>query len=377
MAPAPRRIAALDGLRAFAVTGVVLLHSGVGTWGWVGVDVFFVLSGYLITGILLDARAAGGLGWRTYARPFYWRRAVRILPLAMIALIVAFWVVPVAHHVAPSALRPWLWGRVPLDQQVWWWAYASNWWTRDRALGAWAMTHYWSLSVEEQFYFVWPWVVLACSRRRLVQVASALLLAAPILRLLVALTVSAGQLPPPVGSAYEYVTVLRMDGLLAGALVALVAPDAAALTRWARRAVWITLVGLLLALAAIRDPAPLGWGYVAKFSGLALAFGGGLLLLLAAPRSGPARALTHPALGGLGMISYGVYVLHAPIAMQLRAHGLSGPVAAAITLVLSVGLAALSWRWLELPFLAHKERYAMPRNPSLAAAARCCVARPE
>ena len=79
---APPRLPALDGIRAIAVVAVVALHAGMLPWGWVGVDLFFTLSGFLITGILVDARDAGGSGWVTYAKPVYMRRLLRIVPVA-------------------------------------------------------------------------------------------------------------------------------------------------------------------------------------------------------------------------------------------------------------------------------------------------------
>ncbi|MEO8103866.1 MAG: acyltransferase, partial [Betaproteobacteria bacterium] len=157
----PSRYPALDGLRGLAIL-LVLVHqfsllepqgdvlsfmfSNISNVGWTGVQLFFALSGFLITGILLDTRHA-----QNYYSGFYARRTLRIFPLYFIVLAVAFLVVPAIGVVPP---------KLAADQpnQIWLWTYTSNWATV-MGVGSKAFPHYWSLAVEEQFYLVWPLLI--------------------------------------------------------------------------------------------------------------------------------------------------------------------------------------------------------------------------
>ena len=181
----------LDGIRGLAIFAVLWHHlvtfSGLepavrldyhlwrtGSWGWVGVDLFFVLSGFLITGILYDSRSSG-----RYYFNFFGRRALRILPLYYGVLAVAFLVVPafLAPRSAEALTR----------DQAWYWLYLINvkfafdGWPEPAYLG-----HFWSLAIEEQFYLIWPLVVRMLSRRRLLLVCMVCFLAALGLRVLAA-----------------------------------------------------------------------------------------------------------------------------------------------------------------------------------------------
>ena len=167
--PARRHIPVLDGLRGLAVVLVLLFHldrlSGA-AWpdrvlarlfgaGWVGVDLFFVLSGFLITGILVDTAAQ-----RNFFRNFYARRALRIFPLYYALLVVGFAVYP-TFAPAIHADRDW---RLFLDGQWWFWSYLAN--IRLAAVGGAPMNfgHLWSVAIEEQFYLVWPLLLLLAWR---------------------------------------------------------------------------------------------------------------------------------------------------------------------------------------------------------------------
>jgi peptidoglycan/LPS O-acetylase OafA/YrhL len=157
----PAHMPALDGLRGIAIL-LVLFHmfsllepqAGVASYvyakvsyvGWVGVQLFFVLSGFLITGILLDSQAA-----ENYYGAFFARRTLRIFPLYFAVLAIAFVLLPALGAVPASIAR---------DQpnQIWLWTYMEN-WAGVQGFGSKTFPHFWSLAVEEQFYLVWPFLI--------------------------------------------------------------------------------------------------------------------------------------------------------------------------------------------------------------------------
>jgi peptidoglycan/LPS O-acetylase OafA/YrhL len=341
-----RHIPVLDGIRGVAVLAVVLLHAGVLPWGWIGVDIFFVLSGFLITGILLDAKAAGHTGWPTYVQPFYIRRSLRILPLAYAALVFVFLV------------APWfgVLGRVPAREQVWYWAYISNWWFWPRSDASWQLSHFWSLAVEEQFYWSWPWIVLATSRHGLGRISVALFVLAPVLRLLLFLVPH----PAAIGHMYENVTPLRMDGLVAGALLAVVARGEGGLGRWRAAATRILPFAALVFTMIQLLPLPDGIAYVVRYTVLTAAIAASIALVLVNPTSVTHQWLSAHWLRWLGTVSYGIYVIHFPITLWLHSHRAGIVTSVVGTLALTLALAATSWYAFERPILALKRRLAVP-----------------
>ena len=179
-------IPALDGLRGIAIILVMLHHftnyrptSGIdGLIGsvvfflWTGVDLFFVLSGFLITGILLDSR-----GSERYFTTFYARRTLRIFPLYYLVLFVAFVVLP--QFPAVNAV---LTGQVDLPPQWPYWLYLENFSIAARGwVHGWVDVG-WSLAIEEQFYLVWPLVIWLCPPRLLALLCAAIIVAEPIAR---------------------------------------------------------------------------------------------------------------------------------------------------------------------------------------------------
>src|SRR5579863_7613015 len=158
-----RHLPSLDGLRGVAVLLVLIGHFAyvpialkgipgkifaLTHAGWTGVELFFVLSGFLITGILLDSKGA-----ENYVSSFYIRRALRILPLYYGAVLVAFVLLPLLGRAGLPGLSPEF-----NPDQLWYWFYAGNWaWNWNHCYQPFA--HFWSLAVEEQFYLAWPWIV--------------------------------------------------------------------------------------------------------------------------------------------------------------------------------------------------------------------------
>jgi len=359
-----RRVPALDGLRGSAIALVLAFHgyetwgaaaqSGlgrlvfhVGALGWTGVDLFFVLSGFLISGILIDTRQE-----RHYFRDFFAKRSLRIFPLYYATLLVFFVVLPqlaFGHH----ALGP------DFEQvqkgQVWFWSYLTNWWV-GAVLPQWPhapyLNHLWSLAVEEQFYLVWPLLVRWLPPARLTAAFSVVALTAFVAR---AAILASGGTP-----IFVYVSTLtRMDSLAIGGLVAILVRQRnvgrsrriAALCVLAASALGLTALFLRQRFLDSGDPTVQLLGFECMAIGAAsLVY---WLVTDLGERSIVSRLLQVRPLGALGRVSYGVYVFHLPIFKWTRGmlgggnslRGTIGEWLLAITFTLS--LAALSFRFFE------------------------------
>jgi peptidoglycan/LPS O-acetylase OafA/YrhL len=372
----PGRLPALDGLRGVAILMVLLfhttfvrsgsvaeavLHGLFRNFGWCGVDLFFVLSGFLITGILWEAK-----GGSHYFRNFYARRVLRILPVYYGYVLLLFLIAP---RVSARALDVG-------DDAVFYWIYLQNFATA--AAGDWVHSRFlnlfWSLAVEEHFYLVWPWVVLALRRRRLMALCGALALGS--LGLRVALS-AAGVAPV----AIYVLTPTRLDGLAVGALLALAARGeggVARLVRPARAAAAASGAGLLVLVAWQRGFSFLLPGTLTLGLGLlALFFGAILVLALGASAEGRvSRALSSRALRAFGRYSYALYVIHQAVfvvSAWVLANYVFEPLFPAASLLalqlavyaLALGLAfllaAASWRFYEEPLLRLKRFF--PTRP--------------
>src|ERR1700722_20002721 len=193
-----KRISQLDGLRGIAILMVFLYHALFVPLLWSGVDLFFVLSGYLITGILLrlKERTDTGDASISFFAPFYLRRAYRILPPYLVFLLMASLFFPI----------PW--------RHVWFWYafFAANVANALHQTSV-AMVPLWSLAVEEQFYFVWPWVVRRTNWRTLKYTALGIIVAAPVLRAFCTLFLSSN-------APIYTLTPFRADLLACGAFIA-------------------------------------------------------------------------------------------------------------------------------------------------------------
>jgi len=339
----------IEGLRGLAVLLVVAYHAfGAPLGGFVGVDVFFVISGYLITGILLRERARTG---RISITGFYARRARRILPAALVTIVTTV----VAAVVVWYPVRAW---SVGLDG-VWSALFVENW--HLIAVGtdylhaadpASPLQHFWSLAVEEQFYAVWPVVVILLTalpwRRRLVG-RRAVLAAAIVLTVgSVGLAVVESSLSP--GSAY-FDTLSRGWELGAGALLAIGGPllrrsGGAVHTVLFVAGVVMILVGAVCTTGSSLFPWPLAVVPVV----------GTVLVLASGDRASGTvtAALTNPQLRWFGRISYSLYLWHFPVVIVGSAVTGGGPIAAIGAVVIAIVLAVLSERWIERPFLARR-----------------------
>ncbi|MFT3767443.1 MAG: acyltransferase [Minicystis sp.] len=386
---APRHLPVLDGIRGVAILLVVLFHTAViapdtiadiaylfgASCGFAGVDLFFVLSGLLITGILLDAK-----GSPTYLRSFYARRALRTLPLYYAILTLALFVLP-RFVPADKAAR---FGSVTGDAAYYWLHLSNVAVARAHAFRHPVLDISWSLAIEEQFYLVWPLVVLACSRRALVKVSAGAIGAALAIRMVMVLVLHRDPHETYV------LTPCRMDALAVGALLAALAREPGGLVAKRRAAVATAAIAGPLALAAILvDFLPTGaivlpgsvWP-LATFglSLIAITFGALLVLALTAPpESALARALRSRVLRTFGKYAYGIYLVHVPARAVIRDR-IFGPgwsearwkfpvilgselggqiVFDVICAALALVLAAISYHLFEERFLALKKRFPM------------------
>jgi len=344
----------LDALRAFAVACVLYSHyflagplaKPVGAWG---VRLFFVLSGFLITGILLRARdAAPGTGTWPQLRTFYLRRALRIFPAYYAYLALA------ALAGAPDVRRA----------PVWHALYLSNvHLVRIDDWPAWT-SHLWSLSVEEQFYLAWPFVMLLAPRRALGAVIGLTIAVGPLSRWL---------LRDVSDVAVWTMPFAMLDSLGVGALLAWARWRGHG--AWAARALRIaalpmaasTAVLLFFWRAAERDIAHL-WQLT-----LALVFGWLVTRATEGWRGWTSRVLAAAPVRYVGRVSYGVYLYHLlgqhVVLWSIERSGLPWPsriVLAGLSTLVTLGIASVSWVLLERPLNALKSRVPYPRATRLA-----------
>jgi peptidoglycan/LPS O-acetylase OafA/YrhL len=334
----PRRVPQIDGLRAIAILMVFGAHAFGIPLFWMGVDLFFVLSGYLITGVLLrlkESRATGGSYWS----PFYLRRMRRILPpyVAFLAVLSLFFRVPWGH--------------------IWYWYvfFAPN---IPLALGkvtVAAMGPLWSLGVEEQFYFVWPCLVLACNREVLRRVALGVIVFSPLVR---AISTPLFATHFPIYS----LTLFRADTLAVGAFIAL---SARSDTQWIGRHRPMALGGAGLAVALLMGlwilpnfrPAANSILFNSIAYSLSAACFGSLLIYTLGARRGFLHAfLTATPLTYLGVISYTFYLYHEAVLLKMgqyvHSRGLIALAAFSVTTLIS----ALSWQLFEAPILGRSTK---------------------
>ncbi|WP_179223604.1 acyltransferase family protein [Paenibacillus tyrfis] len=341
----------IDGLRALAVLAVIAyhLHPGWAPGGLLGVGIFFVLSGYLITDLLIaEWRREGRLNLKS----FWLRRFRRLLPAMLVLLsAVAAWIWLVDRSRLPALLGDFLAAL----------AYVSNWWLVYREVSYFEsfgppspLGHFWSLAVEEQFYLLWP-LLLALGLRlqpRRGWLAGVMLLGAAASAAAMALLYEPGADP----SRIYYGTDTRAFGLLIGAALAVAWPSgklsAGTSVRVRRIVDWAGMAGLFsILLMIVRSSQYDAFLYQGGFVLLSLA-AAVTVAALAHPSGQLGRILGCRPLRWLGVRSYGIYLWHYPvIVLTSPANGSDGIslLHAALQLTATIGLAALSWKFVEEP----------------------------
>ena len=366
----------IDGLRGIAVLLVTIYHLGLtyhgdGVFsnvviasilqmGWMGVDLFFVISGFLITSILLETRHEPH-----YFRNFIMRRTLRIWPLYYAWLLLLIVIAPAILSPVPEELQ-----RLA-DKQAWFWAYGANWlFALEGGFNLTPCGYFWSLAVEEQFYLLWPLVIRYTPEGRLPVVCSAMLLGSLGLRLLLA-ALGVGE------SSLYTITFTHLDSIAAGSLLAVLARQ----PRWLERVKGAStplLLGGLAALLLVRnfDSSFKFWEPAMARYGLACVALVGAMLLVKAhfnSRSTWYRGLLSTrALVATGRYSYALYLTHVPVGVQIEkmtSHWLANAVSTADydlryalqaggALLLSWLLSMMSWHLFEKHILKLKRYFA-------------------
>jgi peptidoglycan/LPS O-acetylase OafA/YrhL len=351
---ATERIPQLDGIRGIAISLVVLFHyfggnaedSIIGNKvirflfnrGLSGVDLFFILSGFLIGGILLDNKINA-----RFLRVFYYRRSLRIFPLYYIFLTCAFLVLG-----------------VPED----WWAYLSYVQNITMALGIQpkqSLSLTWSLAVEEHFYLLLPFMIATLSRRSLLVAVGIVVIVAQALRI-----VSVVVLPYPETNFGYYFTLCRIDELMlgVGAALAVRTPD---IFRWVKNSPSKLCAVMAVCLLALP---PIQW-CENKYPGFYIMFGipvyavmylAFLLLVVSRPSSLAGKLTNLSLLRWIGLRAYSIYLFH-PIVSEIICSNLQGAslasayIARFLAIACTVSVAALTWRLIEQPLIRRGHRF--------------------
>ncbi|HTJ09778.1 MAG TPA: acyltransferase [Candidatus Binataceae bacterium] len=362
-----RYVPSLDGLRAICIAAVLFIHMPAPTghpWleairrrGWYGVDMFFILSGFLITWIL--AVEVENTGTVSLGR-FYRARTLRLLPayLSTIVLVLAgSRLFEIAQGNQSYRLAD-LW---PLFL-----SYTLNIWMAATAIWPWGVSHFWSLCVEEHFYLSWSAVMKRWGLRRVLRMALVAIVAVAMYRTGWYLWMNRGHLASPSTASFfriYYATDTRIDAILVGCALALLVRESRLQDLWRRleSAAWFPTMALLGMLGTIGWVTEYRWrtetfGYTV----MAMASSTLLLAIFLQPQCWIARVLATRPLVHLGRISYGVYLFHAPLLTGLEAklRFSAGyieparylPMLALLTLG-SVGAAALHYYLIERRFL--------------------------
>jgi peptidoglycan/LPS O-acetylase OafA/YrhL len=394
---------ALDGLRGLAILLVLVGHLSerfftvpqpwrilpmIGYAGWTGVDLFFVLSGFLITGILWESRTA-----THYFKNFYARRTLRLFPLYYGVLLIIFVILPllVPHLHGASQVISAMSAQIYASKEtsvywLWYLTYSVDFLV---ACKGWVFpSHFWSLAVEEHFYLVWPLLIHRLRRSTLIKVTGALAIGSLLLR------TCAYRLISPEG--LYTLTPCRLDGLALGGMIALVLRGENGIARL--RSIAKISFPLFLVICGAVALCLRGWrqyGFVMQTIGYSLTaclWASVLILSLVNPPW--TRAFSNRTLRFFGKYSYGIYVIHAFLfdyfgrLFSLAAPGRTSLPAGAAALLHRPGLAAalnpvafvilaptlsilaamLSWRILELPFLRLKDLFPYEKKHSASGA---------
>jgi peptidoglycan/LPS O-acetylase OafA/YrhL len=379
-----RYLPAFDGMRAWCITAVIAFHvvSSDRPWlqnlakrGWCGVDVFFVLSGFLITWIIAGEIDRSGSVDLTR---FYARRALRLQPTFITGLLsVTLLLLVFNHHKFLIVIHEW----------PFFLTYTYNFAV---AFGVIAFTSYgqvWSLCIEEHFYLLWPWVLRRVGTRRSLRIALAIIVGVVIYRSMLYGWLNWGHLAAPSARSLDriyYGTDTRIDSILVGCAAALALRERAlrSLFRWLAGWPSLTTVASIMAVIAV------GWATGGAFKGgwraatvgftlIAVAAASVILAVFLRPKSMLARFLSWPPMVFVGKISYGIYLFHdflwdALARLMGLEFGKVGTLPQELTALLLVFFGSIAIAWIhfvmvEKRFLAWRDRMETKRKTRIAA----------
>ena len=357
----------LDGIRGIAVLLVIMIHSHLCSFGWVGVQMFFVLSGFLITRILVSDSCQNLKG---YLLRFYWRRGLRIWPVYfgfLTVCIISYFLIKIPES-TPTAW-PWL---------------VTFTYNFGRFLPGFADSnyygHFWTLCVEEQFYLVWPFAVFFLSPIALRRVVIAMVVAGPVVRFVSGFCLGAWlETPAQIAKAVHSLPTSHLDAFAFGALLTMLPTKLGEWLKWRAMKVFF-------AMLAVTVIAGLTHAFILKTNGLepawlALGYGGmadyfqytwtytllnatsAALVFCALQPTILQRWLTWPWLLHIGKISYGLYVFHLPLMHISHSiwpagyHSVQGLTRFAIYFLVALALSTLSYRIFEKRFLGLKDSF--------------------
>ena len=350
---------ALDGLRGMAILLVVLLHNfgfmNYFFFGWLGVDLFFVLSGFLITEILLN-----NLNKPFFLRNFYMRRVLRIFPLYYIVLILFLIILPILHN--PSLDISYY-----TSNQFWLWTYFQNWlYIFKEPYGDKILLHTWSLAVEEQFYLIWPITILLIRKPKILLLIVIVVLLSAIAMRYIVWSYKIENL------AYSSLyTFTRIDGICIGCLLALIMKINTGFLKTYTSVIVILMAIINFGFYFLNGRQSFTLPYLALVGYTTFAVLFGILVYEAVLAESPLINLifTYRPLTFFGKISYGLYVYHWPVYLfffpylkrtfsvqKNSSFLLPDLIAAILVTIIAIFISILSYRFIEKPFLKLKAK---------------------
>lgn len=364
-------ILGLDGLRAFAFLSIFGFHTGYIPFGWMGVQIFFVFSGYLITGVLLRMKAKLPAG--EFFLKFYGRRFFRIFPLYYFYLFLIFllstWLLSISYK--PRVMQA-------IIDQIWYAIlYLYDFYSAHQAFNSSRfLDHLWSLSVEEQFYLIWPLLIFLVNEKYLKNLFFAGIVAGPLFRFIIFLIYQTGYIESFRDPAFLAIYTLPFSHVDAFAFGAYITRFSIPNAR--KQLVYLTLavplLGFITQFAAngsfepfltlgYQVTMPDAYQYIWAYTILNYWFV--VLIYCVVNEKLFVRFLDWPPFQYLGKISYGLYIYHFPViwfVSQIQGLGSSGesvhPLVLMLSFIITITIASLSYYLLEKPFLKLKDRFA-------------------
>lgn len=351
-----KHIPFLDGIRGLAIILVLIYHClpdiPFSKFGWIGVDIFFVLSGFLITGILVSSKEKP-----YYFKNFFIRRSLRIFPLYYLFLVLMFFVIPLLKSDLIDDFSYYQ------HNQIYFWLYIQNWlFSLEGFPENFALHHLWSLGVEEQFYLFWPFIVYFTPSKRLIQVSLLLIVASVLFRHFGDLI---GFVFP-----YKYVHIFsRMDTLLMGGLVILLLKAYPKSVK--KYALYLFILSSLVVFAYIGMNRTVDFWYLDPiYSFIGLTFASLLAVICCDYKWSPniREILNINILKWFGKYSYGIYIYHYPLyfigleflvpILNNSGIGLnsSGIINGTFCIIITCIISYFSFQYFEVKFLALKDR---------------------